>query len=62
MSVFSARAPVEVVHRLYLPLLGSDQLGGAARFLDGFPRLGELHFLHPLLGNQEGDSLSLQFR
>src|SRR5690606_35072978 len=52
--------PVEVVERLEATGLGGDEAGGAARLLDGLPRLGELDLLGSLRGAQEGDGLALK--
>ena len=51
---------VEMVERLDLTVLDRDQLGLAARLLDGLPRLGQLHLLDAF-GGEERDRLALQF-
>ena len=49
---------VEVVEGLDLAVFDRDQLGLAARLLDRLPRLGQLHLLHAL-GGEERDRLAL---
>ena len=49
---------VEVVEGLDLAVLDRDQLGLPAGLLDGLPRLGQLHLLDAL-GGEERDRLAL---
>jgi len=54
-------ALVEVVERLDLTGLGSEELDLRPGLLDGLERLGELDLLDAFVGHQERDALALQF-
>jgi hypothetical protein len=51
---------VEMVERLNLARLGSDQVGRRAGLLDRFARRGQLDLLDALLRDQERDRPSIQ--
>ena len=51
---------VEVVEGLHLAVVGREQLGRGAGLLDRLPRLGELHLLDALRGDEERDALAIE--
>ena len=53
-------ALVEVVEGLHVARFGGEQLGLGAGRLDRLARLGQLDFLDPLVGGEEGDFLAVQ--
>jgi hypothetical protein len=54
------RTPVEVVERLHRPAFGSDQFRRSAGVEHRAPGLGQLDFLHALVGDNECDLLAIK--